>query len=206
MDSVHDLGGMHGHGRMPAEWDNAPFHAAWEPIGYLLSSMAVMNGSFSADAIRYAIERISPRDYLTMSYFERVITGIASLYVEQGMISREELEQRIGGAFALSSPAISGEDPLPGSGGFRPGDRVIVRNPPTPGHSRAPRYTRDKRGVVVSVGPPTPFPGRAAVEGPGASPREPTYRVRFEAGELWPEVEDGSSVVVELFESYLERA
>jgi nitrile hydratase len=206
MEGVHDMGGLQGYGGMPAERDNHPFHAPWESIGYVCSSIAVIDGSFSADAIRYAIERIPARDYITMSYFERVITGIASLYVERGLISREELEQRSGGHFPLSRCGDERVPARPAAESYQRGDSVMVRCSPTSGHSRAPRYVWDKCGVVVGVAPPTDFAGEAAAGDPTAVHREPTYHVRFEARALWPEVRDGSTVVVDLFQSYLVRA
>lgn len=204
MDGVHDMGGMHGYGEMPGERDNEPFHAEWEPIGYGSSMVAVMHGHFCADAIRYAIERIPARDYLAMPYFERVIVGVASLYVEQGLIAKEDLEKYSGGAFPLARATEAGATIKHAGDGFRTGDRVSVRNLATSGHSRAPRYTQGKPGVVVGISPPAHFAGHAALGKLDEIGLEPTYQVRFEGSDLWPDVQDGSSVVVDLFQSYLE--
>jgi nitrile hydratase beta subunit len=207
MDGVHDMGGMPGYGRMPSERDSQPFHASWEPIGYLSSSAAVMAGLFSADAIRFAIERIPARDYETTSYFERVITGMASLCVERGLITLKELEDCAAGAFPLARPPIGeGDKALRDGRGFNIGDVVTVRCSPTTGHCRAPRYSWGKTGRVIGVSPLAPFAGEAADCAPNTATREPTYRVRFQGSDLWPDVSDDSSVVVDLFQSYLTPA
>ena len=57
------------------------------------------------DEYRYAIERMEPRHYLSASYYERSLTGLATLCVEKGLVTREELEQRAQGAFPLSTPS-----------------------------------------------------------------------------------------------------
>lgn len=206
MDGVHDMGGMHGYGAMPAQRDNEPFHADWEPIGYGASMVVVMHGHFSADAIRYAIERIPARDYLAMPYFERVIVGVATLLVESGLISQAELEERSGGIFPLARHVTPGPTIQYPGNGFDTGTRVTVRSMPTSGHSRAPRYVQGRCGVVVGVSPAAHFAGHAAQGILQDSGLEPTYQVRFEARDLWPEVSDGSTVVVDLFQSYLEAA
>ena len=204
MESVHDMGGTLGYGSMPVERDDLPFHASWEPIGYLASSAAVMRGLFTADAIRYAIERIPARDYITMSYFERVITGMATLYVERGLIPREELEQRAGGHFPLSLPVPEQEIAASRDGhSFQVGEFVTVCCSPTTSHCRAPRYTWGKRGHVVGVSPLAAFPSEAARPDLTNASVERTYQVRFEGRDLWPEAEVGSSVVVDLFQNYL---
>lgn len=198
------MGGTLGYGRMPAERDDLPFHSSWEPIGYLASSAAVMRGLFSADAIRYAIERIPARDYVTMSYFERVIIGMATLYVERGMITRQELERQAGGYFPLSLPVPEHEIVSSREGRtYKIGELVAVCCLPTTSHCRAPRYIWGKRGRVIGVSPLAAFPSEAARPDLTNASLEMTYQVRFEGRDLWPELEDGSSVVVDLFQSYL---
>jgi len=69
---------------------------------------------------------------------------------------------------------------------------------------RMPGYTRGKTGVVVAESPAYPFPdahahGVAAVD-------EPTYDVRFDSRDLWPNASEPALVHVGVFQSYLERA
>jgi nitrile hydratase len=65
------------------------------------------------------------------------------------------------------------------------------------------RSIRGKTGVVVGVSPAYPFPD-AHAHGVEAAD-EPTYDVRFNAEELWPNSADPAFVHVGVFESYLER-
>lgn len=208
MNGLYDLGGLAGFGPVEVERDEPTFHEAWEELGYALGSLGLdVLGLFNMDEIRHAIERIEPRLYLTASYYERIVMGVATLYVEKGIVTREELEERAGGAFPLGRPvaAGAGRTTLPHLSPFEVGDAVVVRDEHPPGHIRAPRYVRGKRGIVVHVTPPFSYPDAAAHGLPRCG--EPTCHVRFEARDLWGEgAEDNTSVVVDLWQSYLEKA
>ena len=60
MNSVHDMGGMHGFGPIPIEEDEPVFHEEWEGRVYGLRVPFV--GRF-----RYALERMDPALYLSSS-------------------------------------------------------------------------------------------------------------------------------------------
>ena len=156
------------------------------------------------DEYRHAIERMEPRHYLAASYYERSLTGLATLCVEKGFVTREELEQEAGGRFPLSGASAPGRPNAAARERFRPGDRVRVKEDFVPGHVRMPAYIRGKTGVVVSESPAYPFPD-AHAHGVTAQD-EPTYDVRFRSEDLWPNGADSASVHVGVFQSYLERA
>jgi nitrile hydratase len=203
MDGIHDLGGKQGFGPVRHSPDAQAFHEAWEVRVNALYALAVRLGVFNMDEYRHAIERMEPRHYLSASYYERSLTSLATLCVEKGLLSREELEQRAGGPFPLASPGAAGRTNVEGRERLRPGDRVRVRADHVPGHVRMPGYIRGKEGVVVSESPPYPFPDAHAhsVE----ADDEPTYDVRFRTEELWPESADAALVHVGVFQSYLQR-
>lgn len=205
MDGVHDLGGKQGFGPVRYSFDAPAFHAQWEVRANSLYAFAVRRGVFNMDEYRYAIERMDPRHYLGAGYYERSLTGLATLCVEKGLATREELEARAGGAFPLSGPKAAGRGNVsPTPQRFEMGERVRVRNDFVPGHVRMPGYVRGKVGVVVGVSPAYPFPDAHAH---GVAARdEPTYDVRFRAQDLWPDSSDPALVHVGVFESYLERA
>ena len=204
MDGIHDLGGRQGFGRVRHAPGATPFHEAWEVRVNSLYALAVRLGVFNMDEYRHAIERMDPRHYLAASYYERSLTGLATLCVEKGLVTREELERRARGAFPLSARSAPGRSNMPARERFRPGDRVRVRLDYVPGHVRMPAYIRGKTGTVVSESPAYPFPDAHAhgVE----SQDEPTYDVRFRSEELWPNSADPALVHVGVFQSYLERA
>jgi len=203
MDGVHDLGGKQGFGPVRYTHEAAPFHEPWEVRVNSLYALAVRSGIFNMDEYRHAIERMEPRHYLNASYYERSLTSLASLCVEKGVVTREELERRAGGAFPLAAESAPGRTNVATRQSFKPGDRVRVRSDYVPGHVRMPGYIRGKTGVVVGVSPAYPFPDAHAHS--IAADDEPTYDVRFTTAELWPDSADTALVHVGVFQSYLER-
>lgn len=202
MDGVHDLGGKQGFGPVRYTMSDPVFKAAWERRANALYALGVRLGLINMDEYRHAIERMEPRHYLAAGYYERSLTGFATLCVEQGVVSREELERRAGGGFPLSLPGGAGRLNAKPGRSFALGDRVRVKNDFVSGHSRMPAYIRGKTGLVVGISRPYPFPDAAAHR--LAAPAEPTYDVSFTTEELWPDSADRASVQVGVFESYLE--
>lgn len=203
MDGMHDIGGKQGFGRVRYSLKAQTFHEPWEKRVNALYSLAVKLGIFNMDEYRHAIERMEPRHYLSASYYERSLTSLATLCVEKGILTREELERRAQGQFPLSSPSAPGRGNVAERQRLEPADRVRVRSDYVPGHVRMPGYIRGKTGVVVGVSPAYPFPD-AHAHGVEAAD-EATYDVRFNAEELWPNSADPAFVHVGVFESYLER-
>jgi nitrile hydratase beta subunit len=204
MDGVHDMGGRQGFGRVRYTVNAAAFHAAWEMRVHALYAFAVRSGIFNMDEYRHAIERMEPRHYLAASYYERALTSLATLCVEKGAFTREELEQRAQGAFPLATPSAAGRTNALLRERFKAGDRVRVRLDYVSGHIRMPAYIRGKTGVVVSESPAYPFPDAHAHAVDAED--EPTFDVRFRSDELWPNSAEAALVHVGVFQSYLERA
>jgi nitrile hydratase len=201
MDGIHDLGGKQGFGKVHYSPAAQAFHAPWEKRANALYSLAVKAGIFNMDEYRHAIERMEPRHYLSASYYERTLTSLATLLVEKGVVTREELERRAQGTFPLASPGAQGRSNLAHGEHFAIGDEVMVRNDHVPGHVRMPAYIRGKRGVVVGESPAYPLPDAHAHGVPADD--EPTYDVRFSTAELWADSADAAFVHVGVFRSYL---
>jgi nitrile hydratase len=202
MDGMHDLGGKEGFGPVRHSKNAAVFHDDWEIRANALYSLAVKCGVFNMDEYRHAIERMEPRHYLSASYYERSLTALASLCVEKGLVTREQLEQLAQGGYPLALPAAPGRSNHPQRQSFLPGDQVRVRDEHVPGHMRMPGYLRGKCGVVISKSPNYPFPD---AHGHGIHAEdEPTYDVRFEASHVWPNDTENAQVHAAIFESYLE--
>jgi nitrile hydratase subunit beta len=204
MDGMHDLGGKQGFGPVRHTPDAQAFHAAWELRVNALYAHAVRLGIFNMDEYRHAIERMEPRHYVSAGYYERTLTSLATLLVEKGVLTHEELERRARGAVPLAAASAPGRGNATGRERFAPGDRVRVRSDSVAGHMRLPGYIRGKSGVVVSESPPYPFPDAHAHGLPAQD--EPTYDVRFRSQDLWPDASDDALVHVGVFQSYLERA
>ena len=201
---MHDLGGRQGFGPVRYTFNTRPFHASWEVRANSLYAFAVRCGVFTMDEYRHAIERMEPRHYLAAGYYERSLTGMATLCVEKGLVTREELEQRAQGAFPLGVPGAPGRSNAATRERFKPGDRVRVRDEYVAGHVRMPAYIRGKVGIVVGESPAYPFPD-AHAHGIEAQD-EPTYDVRFRSEDLWPNSSDRALVHAGVFQSYLQRA
>ena len=208
MDGIHDLAGMAGFGSIEIETDEPVFHEPWEARAFGLNILSItVLRAYNADEYRHAIERMDPAHYLAASYYERVLTGVATLLVEKGLVTREDLELRAGGPFPLARPVIANRK-TKGSGidepRFSVGDSVTVRDIHPPGHTRAPRYCRGKQGTVIHVAPAFTFPDDSAHGGPFR--KEHTYHVEFEATDLWADAAGANeTVVVDLWETYLEK-
>jgi nitrile hydratase subunit beta len=207
MDGIHDLGGMNGFGPVEIERDEPRFHEPWEARAFALNNLGIRTlGAYNVHEYRHAVERMDPAHYLAASYYERWLTGVATLLVEKGVVTLAELEARAGGRFPLGRPAAQVKPSgvaARSSPRFGPGDPVRVRDAHPVGHTRAPRYVRGRRGVVARVSRAFEFPDLAGHALPAHL--ETTYHVEFTAGELWSDAaEPRASVVVDLWESYLE--
>jgi len=208
VDGIHDLGGMQGLGPVVHSPAESAFADRWEAVARAL--MAVVAGVVEASGgeFRHSIERMEPGHYLTSSYYEHWLTAAATLAVEHGLVTRADLEARASGRFPLSgpvlAPAVVDAGPDVSEPRFGVGDRVRVREWHPPGHTRCPRYVRGKAGTVVRVDGTHSVPD---IEAHGAARRyEPTYSVRFDAAGLWRDGQNGVSVHVDLWDSYLERS
>ncbi len=209
MDGVHDLGGKQGFGRVDhtADADIGPtFHEDWEHIPYSLLFLGVIEmGLFSVDEVRHVVERIAPRQSMQTTYYERYVIGVATLMVEHGILTQDELEVLAGGPFTLSRPVESeGRPARTDTVSFDVGDRVKVRNEYVHGHVRVPGYCRGRTGTIVHrTSEKWPFPD-AIGHGRSDVGAEPTYHVEFSGTELFGEDTDAGSVMVDLFEGYLD--
>ncbi len=206
MNGIHDMGGMHGFGRIVVERDEPVFHDEWERRVFGCTCALTAAGFGSVDAFRFAIERMAPEHYLRATYYERWMTALASRLVESGVATQAELDVRTPGGFPLSTPpgelpAVARLEPLD-TARFALGAQVRVRNAHPAGHTRAPRYVRGKPGVVVRVDGRHALPDLAAR---GERRHEWAYGVRFAARDLWGEDATANDAVhVDLWESYLE--
>ena len=151
----------------------------------------------------------TPGHYLTSSYYEHWLTAAATLAVEHGLVTREDLEARAGGAFPLSGPVLA--PPVTDAGPDRGEPRFGIGRPgagarvaPARPHPLPPLHPRQDRrrwcGWTAAIRCPT-----SRHTAPPAA-HEPTYSVRFDAAELWCDGQRGVCVHVDLWDSYLEPA
>lgn len=223
MNSVHDMGGMHGLGPVVIEPDEPWFHHEWERRVLALTLATGFLGEWNIDMSRYARERTPGPRYLTSTYYEIWLAGLERLLVERGLVPQTELDAR---RSDVSAPVRRTGHPrllvaadverLLKKGGnarvnetlparFAPGDRVVARNINPIGHTRLPRYARGRAGVVASDHGVFVFADSHAM-GLGPQPQH-LYSVRFAARELWgPEASERDAVYVDLWDAHLDPA
>lgn len=202
MDGIHDLGGRQGFGPVEVRPDEPVFAADWEREAFTLPAVLLLNRLATTSSFRHAIERMDPAHYLTSSYYEHWATAIATLAIESGLTTADELAGLARGRVPLSRPVVTGGqiDPAGTTAPYGVGDAVRVRDVHPSGHTRLPGYVRGRRGTVVRVDPTFVVPDEEAhVTDPA---QEPTYSVRFEARDLWGR--DGDPVHVDVWHRYLE--
>src|SRR5215213_4012430 len=94
MNGVHDLGGMHGLGRVEVEENEPVFHNSWEKVvfGTMLATMG--QGLYNLDEFRHGIELMNPAHYLTSTYYEHWLESVEKNLIEKGVIDRAELDAK----------------------------------------------------------------------------------------------------------------
>ena len=212
MDGFHDLGGFQGFGKVPHTVNSLSYQPVfkqdWEHLAYSLMFIGADHlKKFSVDEVRHAVERLDVRQHVGTQYYERYVIATATLLVETGVITQAELDQALGSHFKLANPAhAEGRAAITGRTPFEVGDRVVVRDEYVAGHIRMPAYVRGKEGVVLHrTSEKWPFPD-AIGHGDVSAAHQPTYHVEFAVKDLWGDAADEGFVVVDLFESYLDKA
>ncbi|GAC1414609.1 MAG: hypothetical protein NVSMB64_24830 [Candidatus Velthaea sp.] len=85
MSRLNDVGGMDGFGPVVREADEPPFHAEWEARILILNRALMIHGVYNLDEFRDAVERIDPKRYFGLSYYEKWLAGIEMLLAERGL-------------------------------------------------------------------------------------------------------------------------
>src|SRR5881628_2280237 len=139
MNGVHDMGGMHGVGRVEIEKSEPVFHSEWEARVHALNIACSFHRKWNIDVGRHSRERIPPAEYLASTYYEKWLRGLEMLLVENGLVTQKELEtgraeSKAGAFHALRPSEVAGylrvrrlaridDDVAPR---FKPGDRVLT--------------------------------------------------------------------------------
>jgi nitrile hydratase subunit beta len=218
MDGVHDMGGMHGFGKVEPEKNEPVFHTSWEGRCLALNRAMGAIGAWTIDEGRAGIEQLPPDVYLASSYYGKWARRLENMVVARGFAGADELAA--GHALHAAKPlprkltvadvpgtltrgSFGREAPAPAR--FKPGDRVRTKNIHPATHTRLPRYARGHAGVIEAIRGCHVFPDSTAVGG-GENPQW-LYTVRFEARELFGDSADPTlTVSIEAFEPYLEAA
>ena len=217
MNGIHDMGGMQGMDALDYERDARAFHEPWELRVHALTVAMAAHGKWRV--LRPQIEAITAADYLRMPYYDRWLTALTERTIATGLATRTEIESgRADPSAPHAAPALRGESAgdLPLSTPrteldlkltprFAIGQSVRGRNIHPTTHTRMPRYTRGRAGVVERDRGVFPLPD-TEVYFLDPKPQH-VYLVRFAARELWGESAPArDSVYIDLWEDYLEPA
>jgi len=218
MDGIHDMGGMHGFGKVEPEKDEPVFHAPWEGRCLALNRAMGAIGAWTIDEGRAGIEELPPEVYLASSYYGKWALRLENMVISRGLASADEVAagHALHPAKPFARKLTAAEVPgtlTRGSFGrppsaptrFKTGDRVRTKNIHPATHTRLPRYARGHVGTIEAIRGCHVFPDSTAV-GAGENPQW-LYTVVFDARELWGDAADPTlTVSIEAFEPYLEAA
>jgi nitrile hydratase beta subunit len=213
MNGIHDMGGMQGLGEIGYRENESGFHEVWE-VRLFAMVRALRTGS-----LRTGIERIPASDYLRMSYYERWYTAFTARIIDRGFVTRAEVDSGLADPAAEKATPVLMPDMVSDylsitpkeerdielTPRFRIGERVSGRNMNPATHTRMPRYTRGKTGVVERDRGIFDLPDN--VQASGEPKPQHVYMVRFTGQELWgEEAPSNDSVYIDMWEDYLEPA
>jgi nitrile hydratase len=213
-NSIHDMGGMHGFGKVEPEENEPVFHSHWESRVYAMNRAMGPLRLWTIDEGRAAQEALPPSVYVSASYYQRWLLGLERRVLDFDLASEDELKagralrsndkpNRIftpEDADNLTRGSFEREPSAPAK--FKAGDRVRTRNINPLTHTRLPRYARDKVGEIEAVRGCHVYPD-AVANGGGEDPQW-LYTVVFSGTVLWGEDSDPSvKVSIEAFEPYL---
>ncbi len=221
MSRVHDMGGRFGDGAVVPEPETEVFHADWHRRALAVTLAAGNLGKWNIDVSRHARECLSPQDYTAFSYYEKWMGGLATLLVDTGVLSRDDLTgkpnaeisalaekkltaDQVAGVLAKGGPASRDSAIAPA---YEIGDAVETRRIAenvlvSGGHTRLPQYAAGAKGHILRYHGTHVLPDSNA-HGLGEAP-EPLYAVVFPAGQLWQHPEHPrDEVVLDLWQSYL---
>jgi nitrile hydratase beta subunit len=218
MNGPHDMGGMHGFGPINPDPEDKEelFHAEWERRAFAVTLAAGFLGKWSIDEARLARETMDPDLYLGAGYYHKWLDASERLLLQKGMITEEELSTAkasskvdpdsirllkggtVDETFLKGGPASMDIDAAPS---YAVGAKVRAKNINPTGHTRIPRYVRGHVGEIMLHHGGHVFADRSAE---GERMGEHLYTVQFEATDLWGPDAFGGSVLVDLWEPYLE--
>lgn len=213
---MHDLGGAQGYGPVKVERDYVPFHADWEGVSHAI----MMECGYDApiDWTRHVRELSVPADYFDAPYYLSWAMTYAVLLIQSGRLSVAELTSGQTDSTAATPPIRSTAQALelqrlgaeqfnratatPAQ--FGVGDSVATITTETPGHTRLPSYARGATGTVTAHHGAHVLPDDMSK---GIETAAHLYTVSFDAQALFgPDAEAGHSMMLDLWEPYLQAA
>ena len=221
VDTSHaDLGGVDGYGTVPHTESEPVFKEPWEAKAFALTLLSInrLSGA-NLDAMRHALERVPEPEYFNDGYYGRWLKCAEILLTDSGVIAPGAVEARARRKRGEDveeppEPTLNKPDYTPSGPGslrqvdvpakFSVGQKVRAKDMKPTGHTRLPRYTRGKAGVVERIQPAALLPDtNAHFLGENA---QHTYGVAFDSTELFGPDAEPFTLRIDMFEDYLEAA
>jgi nitrile hydratase subunit beta len=193
VDGIHDMGGTQGWGTVVIDPDEPVFAEPWEAKAFAFGALSARLSGTNLDAMRFAIDRQHPHDYLVDGYYGRWLGCVETMLVDSGVLAPGAVEAR--------ARRLRGEDVE------EPAEPILNKpdyQPTASGHTRLPRYVRGHAGVVTALLPSQVLPDTHAHC--IAENAQHVYAVAFDSRELWGEGGEPFVLTISLYESYLEPA
>jgi nitrile hydratase len=212
------MGGMQGWGSVHFDPSEPAFKAPWEGRAFAISllSMNRLTGC-NLDAMRHALERQTPLEYLRNGYYGRWLLLSETLLTDSGVIPPGAVDARarkLRGDDVTEPPDVELSKPdytATGPGSlrqiddpprFKVGEQVRAKDMHPAGHTRLPRYVRGRIGTVERLQPAAVLPDTNAHF--VAENAQHCYGVVFSSNDLWGADAEPFVLHIDLFESYLE--
>jgi nitrile hydratase beta subunit len=219
VDGIHDMGGTQGWGTVTIPPDEPVFAEPWEAKIFAFGALSARLSGQNLDAMRHAIDRLHPHDYVAYGYSGRWLGATETMLVESGVLAPGAVEAR---ARKLRGEDVEEPpDPEPNKPDYKPtaagsirqidreprfavGDRVRVKAHGPAGHTRMNRYMRGHVGTVQRIQPAHVLPDTHAHF--VAENAQHVYAVQFSSTELWGPDAEHFVVHNDCYEDYLEEA
>lgn len=217
VDGIHDMGGTHGWGSVTIPPDEPVFAQPWEAKAFAFGALSARLSGQNLDAMRHAINRQHPYDYLVDGYYGRWLGCVETMLVDSGVLAPGAVvarARRLRGEDVSEppDPTLNKPDYQPTAGGslreietqprFAVGDRVRTRSHAHAGHTRLPRYTRGHVGIVAAIHPAQVLPDTHAHF--IAENAQHVFAVEFDSSELWGDGAEPFTLTLDLYDDYLE--
>ena len=217
MDGIHDMGGRQGWGGVAIVSDEPVFSEPWEAKAFAFGALSARLSGTNLDAMRHAIDRQHPYDYLVDGYYGRWLACVETMLVDSGVLAPGAVvarARRLRGEQVDEPADVTLNKPSyqPTAGGslrsvdrphrFAVGDRVRSRAFGSPGHSRLPRYVRGHLGKVVALQPAQVLPDTHAHC--IAENAQHVYAVAFDSHDLWGVDAETFTLTIDLYDDYME--
>lgn len=217
MDGIHDMGGAQDWGTVKIDPDEPVFHEPWEAKAFAFGALSARLSGQNLDAMRHAIDRQHPLDYLADGYYGRWLGCVETMLIDSNILAPGAVEAR---ARKLrgedvdepAKPEPHKPDYQPTAAGslresdrpvrFKVGDRVRTATEANSGHSRLVRYIRGHEGTVVALQPHQVLPDTHAHF--IAENAQPVFAVEFTSTELWGPDAEPFTLTIDCYDDYLE--